>query len=573
MDRNRSFKKRSLLQLFLVLALVVLVNLVASYSFYRIDLTSEGRYTITDATVQLLDQLDDVVYVEIYLAGDMPAEYRRLQVAIEDMLQEYSAYADAPVEWRFTNVFEEAETPKQAEEFVKTLTEKGIQPRSIAQQQADEVSQKVLLPSAMVFYKNKEVAVNFMPAQKELRENTANVINKSISTLEYKLSNALVQLLTVEQKLVSFIQGHGELSPLQMGDFAVALQQNGYKVDFVDLPKAVGIQPTTDAVVIAKPRSTFSEADKFKIDQYIMQGGNVLWLVESLKADLDSLLGGSPSFVAIDYNLNLEDQLFQYGVRINKDLLLDREANPIPVFSEGGKNRNFYPWPFYPVLFPEGNHPVVKHLDPVMLRFASTMDTIDVPGVKKTILLTSSPQATAWKVPVMVRLEVAVNPPLPEQFNASDLPVGVLLEGRFKSLYTNRIPKDFLQVYRDSLGMTFRSESTGSPKQIIISDGDVIRNPVSQDGRIAPLGTYRFNRSFLFANRDLLLNAIDYMTDQYGIVAARNKDFKIRPLQPSALQKNRWRWQVANIALPVMVLLLFAGVYNFIRKKKYEGKV
>ena len=207
-----------------------------------------------------------------------------------------------------------------------------------------------------------------------------------------------------------------------------------------------------------------------------------------------------------------------------------------------------------------------------MVRFASSIDTIEVPDVKKTILLTSSPQATAWKVPVLVRLETATNPPLPEQFNQADIPLAVLLEGEFRSLYTNRIPEDFLRVYQDSLGMAFKARSSFS-RQVVISDGDLIRNPVSRDGRYAELGTYRFNRSFLFANKDFLLNCADYLTDNYGIIEARTKDFKIRPLDRERLREDRWRWQAFNIVVPAVVLLLFAGVYHFIRKKKYEGKV
>ncbi len=569
---NRTYKQTSLLQLGLIAALVVLLNIVGGYAFKRFDLTSEGRYTITEPTRDLLRDLDDIVYLEIYLAGEMPADYRRMQVAITDLLEEFNAYTSVNIEWDFKDVFEMAENPQQAEQFLEELTEKGIYTRQIAEQRLDELSQKILIPGAIAFYKNREVAVNFLPQQKELNEDPSAVINSSISTLEYNLANAIQRLLVVEPKQVVFVQGHQELNPLEVQDFAQTLVENAYEVDFIDLPRSVGIDPTVDLAVIAKPRQTWSEADKFKIDQFVMNGGSVLWLVESLSADLDSLLTGKTSFVAINYDLNLEDQLFQYGARVNSDLVLDREANAIPLFSQGGANRNFYPWPFYPVVFPESSHPIAKHLDPIMVRFASSIDTIEVPDVKKTILLTSSPQATAWKVPVLVRLETATNPPLPEQFNQADIPLAVLLEGEFRSLYTNRIPEDFLRVYQDSLGMAFKARSSFS-RQVVISDGDLIRNPVSRDGRYAELGTYRFNRSFLFANKDFLLNCADYLTDNYGIIEARTKDFKIRPLDRERLREDRWRWQAFNIVVPAVVLLLFAGVYHFIRKKKYEGKV
>lgn len=569
---QRTYKQTSLLQLGLIAVLVVLLNIVGGYTFKRFDLTSEGRYTITEPTRDLLSDLDDIVYFEIYLAGEMPADYRRMQVAITDLLEEFNAYTAVNIEWDFKDVFEMAENPQQAEKILEELTKKGVYTRQIAEQRLDELSQKIVLPGAIVFYKNREVAVNFLPKQKELNEDPIAVINSSISTLEYNLANAIQRLLIIEPKKVVFVQGHQELNPMEIQDFAKTLVDNAYEVDFIDLPRSIGIEKTVDLVVIAKPRQQWSEADKFKIDQFIMNGGSVLWMVETLSADLDSLLSGNTSFLALDYALNLEEQLFQYGVRVNTDLVLDREANAIPIFSQGGANRNFYPWPFYPVVFPQSNHPIAKHLDPIMFRFAGSIDTIQVPEVKKTILLTSSPQATAWKTPVMVRLETATNPPLPEQFNRSKIPLAVLLEGAFRSLYTNRVPEDFLRIYRDSLGLEFKERSLYS-RQVVISDGDFARNPVSREGKYAPLGTYRFNRSFLFANKDFLLNCVDYLTDNYGIIEARSKDFKIRPLNREQLREDRWRWQAFNLAVPVVVLLLFAGVYHFVRKKKYEGKV
>lgn len=569
---KRTYKQSSLWQLGLIAAMVVLLNIVAGYAFMRFDLTSEGRYTITEPTRNLLNELDDIVYFEIYLAGEMPADYRRMQSAIADLLEEFNAYTTINIEWDFKDVFEMADNAQQVEKMLEELTKKGIYTRQIAQQRLDELSQQILIPGAIAFYKNREVAVNFLPKQKELNEDPIAVINSSISTLEYNMANAIQRLVVVEPPKVVFVQGHEELNPMEIQDFARTLVDNAYEVDFIDLPRSIGIDPTVDLAVIAKPRRTWSEADKFKIDQFVMNGGSVLWLLESLRADLDSLLAGTTSFLAMPYDLNLEDQLFQYGVRVNADLVLDREANPIPLFSDGGTNKNFYPWPYYPVIFPASNHPIAKHLDPLMFRFAASLDTIAVPEVKKTILLTTSPQATAWKVPVMVRLENATQPPLPEQFNRADIPLAVLLEGSFRSLYTNRVPEDFLRIYQDSLGQAFREQSKLA-KQVIVSDGDFARNPVSTTGKYGPLGTYRFNRSFLFANKDFLLNCADYLTDNYGIIAARSKDFKIRPLDKVQLRKDRWRWQAINLAVPALLLLLFAGIYHFIRKKTYEGKI
>lgn len=565
-------KSQSLLKLLIIAAIVVVLNVLAGLQFRRFDLTSEGRYSVTNPTKELLRQLDDVVYLDVFLAGDMPADYRRMQLAIGDLLTEFAAYSPAPIEWTFRDIFGESETKQQAEAYLKTLTEKGIMPRPIAERQLDEVSQQILVPGAILYYKNKEVAINLLPDQKELNEDPVAVVNKGISTLEYRIASAIQQARAVDQKKVVLIQGHGELLPRQMGDLAVSLQQQNYEVTALDLPREVAIPPVTDVAIIAKPRRPFSEADKFKIDQFVMNGGKVLWVIDAMQAELDSLMTGSASFVSLPNELNLDDQLFQYGVRINRDLLLDRQANQIPLFAQGGQVRNYYPWPFFPVLFPGGNHPVIKHMDPVMAEFASTIDTIEVPELTKTILLHSSAQSTAWRAPVMVRLETATNPPLPEQYNQSNLPVAILLEGQFRSVFRNRVPEDFLRVYRDSLGLSYREQSDFN-RMVVVADGDMIRNDVGRDGRIAPLGAYRFNPNYLFANKEFFLNVVDYLTDNDGIIAARTKDFKVRPLDRLKVKEDRWRWQATILGLPVLLMLLFAGVYTFIRTKKYEGKV
>jgi gliding motility-associatede transport system auxiliary component len=570
MATGNKYKKQSLLQAFLIVVALVLANVVLTYSFIRIDLTKEKRFTISNSTKKILKEIDDVVYFEIFLEGKLPADYRRLKVAISDLLDEYNARTDHYIEYTFEDVFENND-PKQANEVLKTLIEKGVVPRPIAEKKLDEVSQKVLLPAAIVHYKDREYVINFLPEKKALNENTAEVINKGIATLEFNLSNALQKLQQTRKKKVVFIQGHGELTSRYVGDLAVSLQQQQFDVVFMDLTHETGITRLVDAIVIAKPTNKFSEQDKFKIDQYIMNGGNVLWVLDAMYADLDSF-GRANEFTSTAINLNLDDQLFSYGVRINKDLILDKQANPIPVFAQNGEAQNMYPWYFFPVLFPKPVHPVTKHLDPVMTEFVSSMDTIQNKGIKKTILLQTSNQSTAWKTPVLVRLSLAVNPPLPEQFNKSELNVGVLLEGRFKSIFKGRVPKSFIRVYEDSLKMKYRDTGVGS-KMIVFSDGDMIKNRVDKQGRIQLLGSYRFNPNFLFANRDLMLNCIDYLTDNFGLIETRNKEFKIRPLDKQKAYDERLKWQAVNLGLPVLLILVFALVFNFVRKRKYEGKV
>ena len=563
-------KKIAWTRLALLTAALIVVNVLIQGVYWRIDLTGDKRFTISKPSKNILKRLDDKVYFRIFLAGDLPAEYRRLKVAISDMLDEYAAYSGHQVLYEFYNPFD-LDDEKAVNAELKSITQSGVIPRPIARTEMGELTQKVIIPGAIVSYKGREIPLNFLPPSKALTENDVEVVNAAISTLEYKMSSAIARLMATRKKKVLFTEGHGELPRANIADMGITLQEAQYDVSFIDLREAVGIPPLTDLIIIAKPTQPFSEKDKFKIDQYIMHGGKVLWLVDGMKADLDSL-AGKEEFLAMDLPLNLEDQLFEYGVRINKDLLLDKRCNPLPLFSQNGKIKNYYPWYFFPIVFSNSRHPVVKHLDPVMMRFASTMDTIEVPEVKKTVLLASSNESTAWKTPVLVRLALARTPPLDEQFRSRDLPVAVLLEGRFRSLYENRIPEKTLRIYRDSLGLEFKSRSADN-KMIIVSDGDVIRNEYTREGKIIPLGQYRFNPKAYFGNRDFLMNCVDYLTDEYGLIETRSKDFKVHPLNTEVLRKSLWRWQLAVLAIPLISLLIFAFVYTLMRKKKYTGSL
>ncbi len=562
------FKKKAYFRFTLLTIFLIGANVLIQSVNWRIDLTSDKRFTISEPTKKVLKSLDDKVYFRIFLSGDLPAEYRRLQVAIRDMLDEYNAYSHHKIVYEFYNPFD-LDDKKAVNAELKSITQSGVIPRPIARTEMGELTQKVIIPGAIASYKGRELPINFLPQSKALTENDVEVVNDAISTLEYKLSTAIVRLEATRKKRVLFAEGHGELPRANIADMGITLQEAQYDVSFIDLSKAPGIPPLTDAIIIAKPTLPFAEKDKFKIDQYIMNGGKVLWLVDAMKAGLDSLRD-KEEFLALDLPLNLDDQLFEYGVRINKDLLLDKRCNPLPLFSQNGKIKNYYPWYFYPIVFPEANHPIVKHLDPVMLRFASTIDTIRVPGLKSTVLLHSSGQSTAWKVPVLVRLSLARTPPLDEQFRMKNLPVAVLLEGRFRSLYEGRIPPATLRIYRDSLGLEYRSRSEEN-KMIVVSDGDVIKNEFDADGKIIPLGQYRFNPKAYFGNRDFLLNCIDYLTDEYGLIETRSKDFKVHPLDSEKLRKSLWKWQALALGIPLIVLMVFALLFALLRKKKYTG--
>jgi len=387
-------------------------------------------------------------------------------------------------------------------------------------------------------------------------------LNNSVELLEYKLAYAIKNSTTSGKYKIGFIEGHGELSEAEVADISTHLS-NFYQVDRIDLPAQIKISRTYKAIIIAKPRKEFSEKDKFKIDQYIMYGGKVLWLVETLNAEMDSLQKNQ-LFVTIPYPLNLEDQLFKYGVRINQNLIQDLQCNPIPVVINENQTEMFE-WHYFPVVISNNKHPIVNNLDAVMCKFANGIDTVRAKNIKKTILLTSSKYSRVLFSPVRVHL--TKHKPPPTQFNKPYQPIAVLLEGEFESVFKRRLKFQTLQML-DSLKMDFKEKSVPT-KMIVISDGDVIKNDVSRNNQIYPLGYYKFTRQ-TFANKDLILNCIEYLCDEEGLIEARSKEIKLRLLDKIKIREEKLKWQLINIFIPVILIAIFGLGYNFVRKRKYN---
>ena len=558
------------MRLLIAIVAVILANILFSNFFHRFDLTKEKRFSVSKATKNLLEDLNDVVYVEIFLSGELPADYRRFQNALIDLLNEYRAYSGRKIEYTFTDPFEGRESADETNKFVVSLMEHGLEVRQIAQQSLQETTRKFIIPGAMVRYQGRDVAVNFLPEQ-NMNEPTDEVISNGISTLEYNLSNAIRKLQKVENEKIGFLLGHGEAESIFLADIAGTLKQQQFDVERVDISRQIGISPTFSVLVIAKPTQEFSEQDKFKIDQFIMQGGKILWLIDGLKAEMDSLFKQTETaaFLTEDYQLNLDDMLLQYGARVNDDLVQDLQSAKIPLFAANSRQPVYYSWPYFPIIFPEVNHPIVKHLDPILFNFASSVDTTGAPGIKKTILLTSSTNSRTLLNPVRVSLLQATQEPMPEQYNKSNIPVAVLLEGEFTSIFKFRPPtEDFLRIYQDSLQRQFRDKSSAT-KMIVVGDGDIIKNEIGRNGVPSKLGYYRYNPNYVYANKNFILNSIDYLVDNYGLIATRTKDFKTRPLNTDELKENVLKWQMINLIVPIILILIFALIYNLVRKRKY----
>lgn len=562
--KKRNLKTQSLTELLLVIALLVLLNIILTGYFFRVDLTSEKRYSLSPASKNLSAKIDDVLHVKVYLEGDFPAGFKRLRQSTKEMLDEFAAYTGGKLQYEFIDPFENADA-KKTSDILQELGEKGLQPTNVQIKKDDESSQKLIVPGALFYYKGKELPVNLLKAQ--FGQGPEEVINSSIELLEYEIANVLRKCVEKQSKLVAFIDDHGELDKWEVADASQSLKEF-YSVTRISL----GLQTPQslmkhDALIIAKPTLPFQEYEKFLLDQFVMHGGKILWLVESQIADMDSL-GQAGMFMSGSYELNLDDMLFRWGVRVNPNMVQDLQCNAIPILStmrNGTPQQKLLPWMFFPVASPESEKPhiTVKGIDPVWFQFASSIDTTASTKVKKTVLLRSSPYSRVVGAPVKVDLNLARMRPDPAMFTTGGIPLAVLVEGEFTSLFQYRPG-----AQKDALPYKERIENN---KMIVIGDGEVIRNQRKQStGEVFPLGYDRYTNQ-QYGNKRFILNCMDYLCDDSGIIEIRAKEIKLRLLDKGKLKTEKTMWQVINLGVPLIALFLFSGINKLIRKRKYTA--
>jgi ABC-2 type transport system permease protein len=578
-DKKKSIKRGNITGLLLGLAIIVLINVISAFIFTRIDLTAEKRYSLSPATKKLLKKLDDVVFFKVYLCGDLPPGFQRLSNETREMLDEFRAYSDN-IQYQFIDPSENPNTKERNDGF-RLLAERGLQPTDLRVNKKGESSQIIIFPGAMVSYHGKELPVQLLMAQ--LQEDPNKVLNNSIQSLEYNLASVIKNLTTPIKPRVAIIEGQGELNQLETIDLQTSLSEF-YNVDRITLNKKItslAIRIKSDsthdvlinkyrAIIIAKPTTPFDERDKFLIDQFIMRGGKVLWLLDPVFASMDSLQRYN-STMGIPNDINLEDMLFNYGVRLNVNLVQDLNALPIPVKTGQVGNQpqfDFFKWYFFPVLMPSVNHPVVNGLNAIKTEFLSTLDTVTAPGIKKTILLETSPYARTVNAPAFIDLEILKKQPNERMFNQGPMPVAVLLEGEFPSSFLFRIPPELAD--NASLGYKDKSKKT---KMIIISDGDIVKNQFHfSQGYPMPLGYDQYTKQ-TFGNKDLALNAVNYLCDDSGLISVRSRELKLRMLDTAKVSKQRILWQLLNILLPIFLITIFGFVKYRLRKRAYAGPV
>jgi len=562
-------KKQYIVKLAIIAGIILSINVISEFFFFRVDLTEEKRFTLTKATKRLVEDVDDIVYVNVLLEGKFPAGFKRLQESVTDLLREFRK-----INPNITFDFEDPGegTIEEVNERRKALSEQGISPVNLRLIENDERTEKLIYPVAIVNKGNRAIPVNLLENEIAGASPDEN-INNSINQLEYKFANALQKLNVYKKPIIMFTEGHGELDTLETMDLEISIQ-SFYTSGRLNLDNVVQISPEIAMLIIARPRAPFSEKNKFKLDQYIMNGGKVMFFIDRLAVSIDSI-SGRDQFIPREFDLNLDDLLFKYGVRINADLVMDLECTRIPLAVGQLGNRpqlELFPWYYHLAVSPRISHPIVKNLDRIDIKFPSSIDTIKTSSpVSKTILLTSSQYTRYQLSPMQLNFEILRYEPDPSKFNKEPKNLAVLLEGEFSSLYKGRVSEAMLAGLKE-LDLEYK-ESSKETSILVVSDGDILRNPVNRtNGQFNTLGFNTFEK-YKFANKDFMINSIEYLLDPYGVIEARNKDVKLRLLDVVRAKNEKTKWQFINIVIPLILLILFGFLFQYRRSKKYGVQV
>jgi ABC-2 type transport system permease protein len=565
-QRQKSIFSKDAKYCFSAIGVLVLFWIISVFTFTRFDFTKEKRFTISPVSRSIMDTLKAPVRIAVYLKGEnFNGEMKRLQRATIDMLSDLQAYSHHQIAFELVDAVSAIKgLPDSLQKAAyDSLAAKGIAAQPTSIKTDNGVTQMLLFPEALVEYKGKYVAVNLL--QNRIGLTDEEIYNNSIQNLEYAFSSAIKKITSGGKPIVAFAEGDHELTDLQLNDAMKSLS-DGFEIGRINLKTVpFSVLQKVKLLIIPKPDTALNELEKFKIDQFVMRGGRVLWSIDQVNAELDSLRGHGGDQMSFPKQLNLDDQLFTYGVRINYDLIADISCAQIPIATGnvGGQAQiQMVPWLFYPVFMPLSKNPIVKNLDGIRSEFASTIDTLAIKNVNTTILLTSSPYNKKISAPHIISLQAIEQEPDPKQFQSAPKTVAVLQEGKFQSDFLNRPIPPGLTEHVNQLPQSIPT------KMIVISDGDIFKNQVGADGSPYPLGYDQYMRQD-FGNKNLLLNIADYMTDDSGLIALRTKEVKIRLLNRARVRSEKLYWQVINTVIPLALLVIFAIFQHYIRKRKY----
>jgi ABC-2 type transport system permease protein len=564
-DNNRNIRMKSWLQLITAVTGIVLLALLCSLIRLRIDLTEDKRYTLSPPTLGILERIDKDIYIEVFLDGEIPIPLKRLRKSVKEMLDEFRIASGRKIRYAFINPAASGNAEQRNAMFT-ALYNKGLNPERL--QAVDDEggkTQKLIFPGMIVNYNGIEVPVNFLKNNKSVSYEQ-NILH-SMEGLEYELIRTIATISSDTIYKIAFLEGQGELPEVEVADITINLAKF-FTVDRGSVEGRPGILDEYAAVIVAGPVKEFSEPDKLVLDQYIMNGGKVLWLIEEVDVNTDSLVYGETAGL---YNpLNIEDQLFRYGARINPVIVQDLDCIVIRVSVTTGAEHNQIvpaPWVYYPKLSPDPDHPITRNLNRIRGEFVNTIDTVGLdPAISKTILLSTSEYARTLSPPLLIKLKEADELPDENDFNKSNLPVAVLLEGVFPSAFRNRMTSNMLE----DKNFKIRNESVET-KMIVVADGDVIRNEVSRTGNSAspyPLGQDRYTGE-MYGNRDFIVNCMNYLVDDNGLMELRSRELKLRLLDKQRIRNEKILWQLINIAGPVLIVILAGLIYGTIRRHVY----
>lgn len=555
-------KNNNLKNVLFVVAILFLANAIGSSFFYRFDLTKDKRYTLSPTSLAIIEQVKEPLAVKIYMQGDLPAEFKRLQQETRQLLEEFQAY-NSDIAFEFVDPLEDEES---STDNVKTLYMKGMTPINITVDDKGKQSQAMVFPWAIAVYNNKEVTIPLL--KNIMGASTTEKVIGSVQHLEYSIADAINKITKEKQRKIAIIKGNGELKDIYIAKFLLQVRES-YHIGPFTLD-SVASNPTGslealkkyDLAIIAKPTEGFSEAEKQVLDQYIINGGKTMWMIDQVAVEMDSLYNTNGATLAYPRDLNLNDMFFKYGFRINPDIIKDEQGSSIKLATgEQGSATQYqeFNWKFAPQVYPESTHPTVKNLGGIRFDFANPIDTLKN-GIKKTILLQSSKYSKKIGSPVEVNLNIVAEETSPNHYiNTGNLPMSVLLEGSFKSMFENRVLAFDQKEYKNA----------GVPnKMIVISDGDIIKNQVDKDFQPVELG-YDQRSGNLYDNKDFLLNCVNYLLDDTGLINIRSKELDLPLLNKEKVYENYSFTQFITIGVPLLVLTVFGFLFTYFRKRRY----
>ena len=551
--------RKSVVQIILVFGALVLLNVISDAVYSRFDLTEDERYTLSEPALNSVTNFTTPVIVDVLLDGKLPAEFAKLKSETRQILEEYAAH-NSNIKFDFVDPLEDR---GEAESTIAQLQRLGLTPANVTIEENGKVSQEMVFPWAMINHNNTTVKIPLL--KNKLGASSEERINNSVQNLEYAFADAFTKLSIKEKKRIAVLKGNGELDDIYLADFLTAIRDyyniGAFTLDSVasNPQKTLDQLKKFDLALIAKPTIAFTDEEKYVLDQYVVNGGKSLWLIDQVAIELDSLFNESGSALAYPRDLNLNDLFFKYGIRINPVLVNDLYFTQIVLATGDGSNSQFNPVPWYynPMVFSPNNHPINNNLEAIRFQFANSIDTLANKN-KKTILYTSSPLSKLEGTPKQIRLDVINTPPKKESYTDGNKALAVLIEGKFQSAFTNRIKPLKLDDYKQN------GEDT---KMLVISDGDVIKNQL-KNGRPLELGFDKWTSNF-YGNKEFLINSINYLMDDNGLINIRNKKVSIPLLDQKKIVDQKTKWQLINIGLPVILILIFGIVFNYFRKKKY----